>query len=252
MYKLSMRKLFTISFAGLLGLGTQLSVAQSPDAALQSLSAEQQAWVNRSCPKSIGPSLWTSCVTREVRALKGGLPDLSKLNESDRGWAYRSCPTSLGPSLAISCLSRELNALNAGMPRLDQLSGEKRSWVQQSCPQSLGPSLYKSCAEREVRALALDSTPQRVQPSPPPIAQMMPRSNSRSRGGRRADVFLIETSHNDELFLINGERFEAKTYCFNMEEDDEVMFLDGSPLGACVSATLLNLRTRQKCDVWCE
>lgn len=62
----------------------------------------------------------------------------------------------------------------------------------------------------------------------------------------------IETSHNDELFIINGEKYEAKTYCFDMEEGDRVIFLDGSPYGACVTATLLNLRTRNKCEVWCE
>lgn len=80
----------------------------------------------------------------------------------------------------------------------------------------------------------------------------MPRPTPRARGGRRADAYQIETSHNDELFIINGEKFEAKTYCFNMEEDDEVIFLEGSPMGVCVSATLLNLRTREKCEVWCE
>jgi len=84
------------------------------------------------------------------------------------------------------------------------------------------------------------------------MAQTAPRVVPRLRSGRRADVYLIETSHNDELFIINGEKFEAKTYCFNMEEDDEVMFLDGSPFGACASATLLNLRTREKCEAWCE
>lgn len=220
------------------------ALAQSPDSALQSISSDKQAWVNQSCPRSLGPSLWSSCINREVRALKSGLPDLSKLSESDRNWAYRSCPSSLGPSLAIPCLYRESNALIAGMPNLKQLSSEKRAWVQQSCPQSLGPSLYKSCAEREVRALASGATP--------PMAQTSPRAIPRPRSGRRADVYLIETSNNDELFIINGEKFEAQTYCFNMEEDDEVMFLDGSPFGACASATLLNLRTREKCEVWCE
>ena len=32
--------------------------------------------------------------------------------------------------------------------------------------------------------------------------------------------YYIELSHNDELFIINGERYEAQTYCFDMEEDD--------------------------------
>ena len=62
----------------------------------------------------------------------------------------------------------------------------------------------------------------------------------------------IEVSHNDELFIINSEKFEAKTYCFNMEEGDKVVFLEGSPNGVCVSAELLNLRTKSTCRVWCE
>lgn len=62
----------------------------------------------------------------------------------------------------------------------------------------------------------------------------------------------IEHSHNDELFIINGEKFEAKTYCFNMDEGDRVIFIEGSALGACASATIVNLRTNNKCEVWCE
>ncbi|MDD5081440.1 MAG: hypothetical protein PHC58_05575 [Candidatus Omnitrophica bacterium] len=64
--------------------------------------------------------------------------------------------------------------------------------------------------------------------------------------------YYIEHSHNDELFIINGEKFEAKTYCFGMEDGDPVVFLDGSPYGACASATILNLRTKNECECWCE
>ena len=64
--------------------------------------------------------------------------------------------------------------------------------------------------------------------------------------------YYIEHSHNDELFIINGEKYEAQTYCFNMEEDDPVVFLEGSAFGACASAEILNLRTRTVCRVWCE
>ena len=67
-----------------------------------------------------------------------------------------------------------------------------------------------------------------------------------------ADEYEIEVSHNDELFIINGERYEAQTYCFNMEEGDMVIFLKGSALGACASAEILNLRTNKVCKVWCE
>jgi len=49
----------------------------------------------------------------------------------------------------------------------------------------------------------------------------------------------------------DGEKFEAQTYCFNMEEGDAVIFLEGSAFGACASAVILNLRTREKCAVWC-
>lgn len=67
-----------------------------------------------------------------------------------------------------------------------------------------------------------------------------------------ADEYEIEVSHDDELFIINGEKYEAKTYCFNMEEGDMVIFLEGSPYGACATASLLNLRTKNVCEVWCE
>ena len=62
----------------------------------------------------------------------------------------------------------------------------------------------------------------------------------------------IEVSHNDELFIINGEVYEAKLYCFNMLEGDPVIFIEGSPYGACASAEILNLRTKDVCRVWCE
>ena len=64
--------------------------------------------------------------------------------------------------------------------------------------------------------------------------------------------YVIEVSHNDDFFIINGEKFTAKTYCFNMEEGDRVIFIEGSPLGVCVSATVVNLRTRNTCSLWCE
>lgn len=66
------------------------------------------------------------------------------------------------------------------------------------------------------------------------------------------DVYTLEVSKNDEWFVINGELFQARTYCFNMEEGDPIVFLDGSPHGVCVSATLFNLRTKKTCEVWCE
>jgi len=64
--------------------------------------------------------------------------------------------------------------------------------------------------------------------------------------------YYIEVSNNDEFFIINGERYEAKTYCFNMRVGDPIIFIEGSAHGICVSAKLLNLRTDNECRVWCE
>src|SRR5688572_4723850 len=44
---------------------------------------------------------------------------------------------------------------------------------------------------------------------------------------QRRRSYPIEVSHNDEFFIINGEKFEAKTYCFDMEVGDPVIFIDG-------------------------
>jgi len=64
--------------------------------------------------------------------------------------------------------------------------------------------------------------------------------------------YSIQASVNDETFVINGEVFKAKTYCFNFEKGDRVIFVSGSALGACASAQILNLRTGKVCNVWCE
>jgi len=68
----------------------------------------------------------------------------------------------------------------------------------------------------------------------------------------RRSNYYIEASYNDEIFIINGEKYEAKTYCFDMQRGDPVIFLEGSPLGVCVSAVILNLRTQKECRCWCE
>lgn len=71
-------------------------------------------------------------------------------------------------------------------------------------------------------------------------------------GSSSRPSYEIEVAHNDELFIINGEKFEAKTYCLGWDVGDRVIFLEGSPYGACASAKLLNLRNNQVCEVWCE
>ena len=69
---------------------------------------------------------------------------------------------------------------------------------------------------------------------------------------RTRDGYLIEVAHNDDLFIINGEKYEAQTYCLGWDEGEEVLFIEGSPYGACASAKLYNLDRRESCDVWCE
>lgn len=147
---------------------------QDPSSLLKRLPFEVRTWVERSCPRSLGPSLWSACVRREVAALSRGVHDLSQLPEDQRSWVSRSCPTSLGPSLYISCVNREVAALSAGMPDTSALSAQQRQWVDQSCPASLGPSLYGSCVARELQAL------RSISPSSRPRRSTAPSVNARS------------------------------------------------------------------------
>jgi len=45
--------------------------AQSPTDLLASISVNEREWVNSSCLRSFGPSLYASCVRREVTAIRG-------------------------------------------------------------------------------------------------------------------------------------------------------------------------------------
>lgn len=65
-------------------------------------------------------------------------------------------------------------------------------------------------------------------------------------------AYEIEAAVNDEKFIINGESFEAKTYCLSWDEGDRVIFLEGNANGVCVSAALYNIDRKEKCEVWCE
>ena len=75
---------------------------------------------------------------------------------------------------------------------------------------------------------------------------------TQASGNRATDSYQIEFAHNDELFIINGEKFEAKTYCLGWDAGDIVVFIEGSPNGACVSAVLFNVTRKETCRVWCE
>lgn len=222
--------------------------AETPQDALTSLPAEGQNWVNQSCSRSLGPSLWSSCVLREVTALRSGVPDISNLSTENQSWIRSSCSPSLGPSLTISCMRREKAAVESGLPDLSTLTLQQRTWLDQSCSRSLGPSLYRSCVIRERAALTGTTVPP---PARAPAVAPPPRGN-RAPVGRARQGYLIEVAHNDELFIINGEKYEAKTYCLGWDEGDEVIFLEGSALGVCVSAKFLNVDRKEVCEVWCE
>lgn len=65
----------------------------------------------------------------------------------------------------------------------------------------------------------------------------------------------IQVAHNDEFFIINGEKFSAQTYCYSwdgFDEGDYVVFLEGAPFGTCATATIANPITGETCDLWCE
>ena len=231
-------------------LVAQSAIAQNADTALSKLPQQMRDWVNRSCPRSLGPSLWSSCTIREATAASRGKPDISRLKPELQAWIARSCPDSLGPSLTINCLTRESKAIANSRLDISFLTEQQKQWVQSACPSSLGPSMYLSCVQRESAALrGTQSVPQQNRADIPRAPRQ--RNGGYSRGSSR-DSYEIEMAHNDELFVINGEKFEAQTYCLGWEEGDQVLFLDGSPYGACASATLLNLRTRERCSVWCE
>ena len=76
-------------------------------------------------------------------------------------------------------------------------------------------------------------------------------STTTSSNGSRSS-YEIEVAHNDELFIINGEKYEAQTYCLGWETGESVIFLEGSEYGACASAKLFNVNRDEICDVWCE
>ena len=136
-----------------LGIVSVSALGQSVDSQISSFTTDQQVWLDQTCPKSFGPSLWRSCMDREITALRRGIPRTNLLGESDRRWISETCPASFGPSLMKNCIERESNALQGGMPSISSLSPQNRAWISETCPRSFGPSLYKSCVLRESGAL---------------------------------------------------------------------------------------------------
>jgi len=70
--------------------------------------------------------------------------------------------------------------------------------------------------------------------------------------GHATPAYPVQKALNNEVFEINGNRYEAMTACEGIDEGDWVVFLQGSPYGACSSAVIQNLHTGAKCSLWCD
>lgn len=130
--------------------------------------SDREHWINESCPKSLGPSLWRNCVDRERAALTNSRgSDVSTLSPADQRWVSESCPRSLGPSVYLNCVQREVAALRQpGWPSANHLPVSDQKWLNESCPRSLGPSVWRNCMTREIAGLS----PQ----LPPPTQNTLP------------------------------------------------------------------------------
>lgn len=62
----------------------------------------------------------------------------------------------------------------------------------------------------------------------------------------------ITAAENHEVFIVNGNRYRAKTHCIGHYVGDPVTFIDGNRLGSCVAAKWVNKRNDATCEVWCE
>ena len=132
---------------------TTSTVDTPTEAGIVARADDDQAWIEDSCTRNLGPALWSACVQREVDAVNRGMPDLSGLAASDQTWIEDSCPRNLGPALWSACVQREVDAVNRGMPDLSGLAASDQAWIEDSCPRNLGPALWSACLHREVEAI---------------------------------------------------------------------------------------------------
>ena len=130
--------------------------AEAPDVTVV-LSADERVWIERACPRGIGPAIWKRCVERNLEALKAGMPNLAGLSADEQSWIEQACPRGIGPAIWKRCAERNLEALKAGMPNLAGLSADEQSWIEQACPRGIGPAIWKRCAERNLEALKADT-----------------------------------------------------------------------------------------------
>lgn len=70
--------------------------------------------------------------------------------------------------------------------------------------------------------------------------------------GNTTPAYPVQKIIENEVFIINGYRYEAMTVCEGIDEGDWVVFLQGSPYGACSSAVIQSLHNGAKCSLWCD
>jgi hypothetical protein len=70
--------------------------------------------------------------------------------------------------------------------------------------------------------------------------------------GHATPAYPVQEVLKDEIYIINGYRYEAMTACEGIVEGDWVVFLQGSPYGECSSAVIQNLHTGARCNLWCD
>ena len=132
---------------------TTSTVDTPTEARIAARPADDQAWVDDSCPRNLGPALWSRCVQRQVDALSRGMPDISGLAASDQAWIEDSCPRNLGSALWSACVQRQVDAVNRGMPDISGLAASDQAWIEDSCSRNLGPALWSGCVQRAVEAI---------------------------------------------------------------------------------------------------
>ncbi|MEZ8583800.1 hypothetical protein AB6E02_05005 [Vibrio cyclitrophicus] len=142
-----------------------LAYANSSQSKLNQIKPEYRSWIHDSCPASLGPASWNSCVDRHVKAIRNNFPDkkLESAASSQRQWINDSCSRSLGPSSWASCVNRNLKAFDDDFPesRLLSLDASSQAWINDTCPRSLGPSSWSSCVKRNAASIVQNAYPQK-------------------------------------------------------------------------------------------
>jgi hypothetical protein len=139
-----------------------------------------------------------------------------------------------------------IGATKAALRRLAVYQGFSKKEFIANNPSSLAKNYWD---EHLLPKSVASTTKPRIKKAPAP-----PKSSgfALSRIPAVTGSYSIEAVSNDEILIINGSVFKAKSWCMNWSEGDEVIFIEGSPHGICTWADLFNISRRERCEVWCE